>query len=168
MNHQALLVFFRINLPHFFDANSVVLGILALVQPKVRYELFAEMAATTLCKYGVFGVKLHTGDVAVLLFAVRANTHLASRDALHRSCVIKQDFRRGKSRVDLDAHAFSLFGKPPADIAHRHDVVAVVVRGARNREAGQLDRAGLPCVEVKRVAGHGGIERGATLLPIGE
>ena len=75
-----------------------------------RVALFAEMAATTLCKYGVSGVKLHTGDVAVLLFAVRANTHLASRDALHRSCVIKQDFRRSESRVDLDAHAFSLLG----------------------------------------------------------
>ena len=39
---------------------------------------------------------------------------------------IVENFRRGEARIDFDAERFRLGRQPAADIAQRHDVVAVV------------------------------------------
>ena len=68
---------------------------------------------------------------------------------------------------DLDAQLLGLFGQPAADIAHRDDVVAVVVHKARHHDVRKAHRTAL-AQQVKAILPHGDRDRRALLLPVGD
>ena len=70
-----------------------------------------------------------------------ADAHVAGGDADDRALVIVEHFARGKARIDLDAQRLGLLGEPAADIAERHDIVAVIVHQRRHDEIRQPQRA---------------------------
>lgn len=80
MHHQARLVLGVGHLPDFLDADAVVLRILSRGEIETGDQLFAEMAAAALCEQGVPGVQFHARGVAVLVFAVHADTHVSGGD----------------------------------------------------------------------------------------
>ena len=136
VNHEAFRVLLGGNLPDLLDTDTVVLGIRILVQLELAHELLAQVAAAAFCKYGVLRVQLHARHVAVLLLTVRADAHITGSDTLHAAIFVVQDLRGGKTRVNLDTQAFGLLGQPATDIAHRHDVIAVVVSRLRDEKVG--------------------------------
>ena len=52
VNHQTFLVFGRVNIPEFFNANAVVLRIFTGIQLEVSNQLLAQVAAAAFGKYG--------------------------------------------------------------------------------------------------------------------
>src|SRR5690554_6779261 len=83
VNHQARLVFGRIDVPQLFDADAVVLRILAFVQLVILDQLLAEVTAAAFGEQGVLGAQFHTRHVAVFLGTVTGYAHVAGDDAFH-------------------------------------------------------------------------------------
>ncbi len=65
VDHQARLVFGRIDVPQLLDADAVVLRILAFVQLEVVDQALAQVAAAALGEQGVLGAQFHARHVAV-------------------------------------------------------------------------------------------------------
>ena len=103
MHDQTFLVFLRINLPDFFNANAVVLGVFTFIQRKMGDQLFAEVSPAALSEDRVAGVELHTGDVAVFLSAIGTDAHFTGSNAFDRPCIVKQHLRGRETGVDFYA-----------------------------------------------------------------
>ena len=166
--HQARLVLLGGNLPDFLDADAVVLRVLALVQAELADQFLAQVAAAALGEEGVFRVQLHAGGVAVLLFPVGADAHVAGGDALDAAVLVVEHFGGGKARVDLNAEVLRLLCQPAAQVAHGDNVVAFVVGGLGNQEIGQGDGLAAAGVEQELVLADRGGQGRAQGLPVRE
>ena len=72
-----------------------------------------------------------------------------------------------EARIDLDAEALGLLRQPAAQIAERGCVLSVVVHEPRHEDVRKADRA-RRSEHVEAVFRHGGLERRASLPPVGD
>src|SRR5690606_6357747 len=143
MDHQTLLVFGRIDVPDFLDADAVVLGVGFRVQVIALGQLFADMTAAAFGEQCVLGTQFHAGGVhAVLRIAFTVHAQVAGDDPAHHAVFVDQCFLGGEARVDLNAQVLGLLSQPAAQIAQGNDVVALVVHGLRHKKIGQFAGAG--------------------------
>ena len=118
-----------------------MLGIAVRIELELTDKLFAQVAATAFGKQGVFAVQCHAGHVAVFLFAVFANAHVAGIYAFYPTVVVVGDFSSGKAGEDFYANGFGLGGQPAAHVTQTHNVVAVVVHRGGYGPAGYFGGA---------------------------
>ena len=97
------------------------------------------MTAATFGKQGVLGAQFHARHIAVFLGTVTSYAHIASDDAPDLT-IFNDGFRGGKTGIDLNTQAFSLFGQPAAQVTQADDVVAVVVHVLGNKRVRNLGR----------------------------
>ena len=166
VHDQALLEGGRIDLPQLLDADAELLRIDAGAQVELAEQHLRQRAPRALGDQRVLGVQFHAGRVGVLVRAVLGHAHVAGGDALHRAVLVVEDFGRGKARIDLDAERLGLLAEPAADFAQAHDVVAVIVHQARQREIGETERARLGQPQ-ELVVGDVRLDRRAFFLPVG-
>jgi len=165
---QPRLVFCRIDLPDFLQADAEFRRLTAGVEAKLRNQLLGEAAARAFGKQRVFAEQLHAAGVGILVGAVLGDAHVAGGDALHRALVVIEHFGRGKAGVDFDAKRFRLRGQPTADIAERADIAMMIVHQRRHHEVRQPDRAARRH-PVEAVVLHLGLQRAIRILtPVGE
>src|SRR3978361_1057512 len=98
MLRHALLVFGRIDLPDFFQANAEFAGLAILVEIEFRQQLLGETASRALSKKRILAEQFHAARKRILTLAVAADTHVARRDAAHSAVVVIQCLDRGKTR----------------------------------------------------------------------
>src|SRR5450759_3478217 len=109
------------NLPKLLQAEPEFLRLAPVAEAELSDELLAEIAARTFREQRVFGAQLHAAGEAVLGRAAFADPHVAGGDAGDCAVAGKQDFRRGKARLDFDPERFRLARQPAADAAERDD-----------------------------------------------
>ena len=114
VHYQTFLVFGRVDVPQFLDADTVVLRVVP-TQVVFFLQLLAQLAAAAFREDGD-GVQLHTGHVAVFLFAVVADTEIAGGDAFNGTVFVVEDFVGSKAWEDLDAKTFGLLTQPAAQV----------------------------------------------------
>ena len=167
MHDETDLVFVGLDFPQFLDANAVGLGIGVVVEPETLHQLLAEMAAAAFGKEGVFAVQFHARLEVRAFAAIVQATHVAGGDSLDRAVFIEQHLGAGKAGIDFDAQRLGLLAQPAADVAERDDIVAFIVEAAGKQGIGHLGGTGFRQYE-ETVFGHGGIERCAVGLPVGQ
>ena len=145
-----------------------MLGIAVFIELELADKLFAQVTATAFGKQGVFTVQRHARHVAVFLFAVFANAHVAGIHAFYPTVFVVGNFRGSKAGKDFNANGFGLGGQPAAYVAQAHNVVAVVVHGGGNGPAGYFGGALLIFKQVQFVFGNGRGKRCAFFLPVGD
>ncbi len=109
-----------------------------------------------------FHPRLVIGAVA----AIRLFPELARNHALDAAIVTVNDFRTSHTRENLNAQFLGLLRHPAADIAHRDNVVAVIVHQGRHREVGNTDFARLT-QHVEIVVLDRRVQRRAFFFPVG-
>ena len=165
VDHQALLVLRRVELPELLEAEAVGLGVGTLAQAEMRLQLLRQGAVAALAEEGVLPVQLHPRLEAVLLLAVAADAEDAGGDPLDPSVVVKQHLGRGKAGIDLGAQGLGLLRQPATDVAQRHDVVALVVQLCR--QGPDRHREGAFFAQHQELlGGHRAVQRGAFVLPV--
>src|SRR5690606_38282416 len=83
VHDQPLFVLAGRNLPHFLDANSVVLRIRVLVQSEAADQLLAQVSAATFREDGIAGMELKTWLITALVVTFSIHSHIASSYPLH-------------------------------------------------------------------------------------
>ena len=160
----AELVVLRADLPELLHAEAVLLRLAALREPVFRDELLREAAADALADQDVFAPELHAGLVGRTGLAVLVEAELAGDDASD-AVAVEDERGGGHAGEDLDAQGLGLLGHPPADVAHRDDVVAVVRHELRHRPVRDSHLRG-PTKQVEAVLGHRRRQRSALLPPV--
>ena len=125
------------------------------------------MTASALGEDGVLGVQFHAQLEVVAGLTVFAHAEVAGGHALDRAVLVVEHFGRSKARENLHAQGLGLFTQPFAHSAQADDVAAVVVEVARHEPVRRALLASLG-QDQEVVAGHGLVQRGAALFPVGE
>ena len=120
------------------------------------------MSATTLGENGLFADQLHSPHIAIRWLTILADPHVTSGDSPNRTRLVIENFSSRKAGIKLNAKCLGLFSQPPAKIAKRDDVVAMIVHAGRCWHA---NGAGFG-EEHEFVISHWRVKRGAPLLPI--
>ncbi len=167
MNHQARLVFGRVNVPQFFDADAVVLRVFAFIQLEIADQALAQMAAAAFGEQGVLGAQLHTRHVAIFLGAVTGHAHVAGDDTFNLA-IFNDGLRGGKARVNLYAQLLGLLGQPAAQVAKADNIVAVVVHVLGHKGIGNLGSFFLVLEQENVVPGNRRIQGSAFFFPVRE
>ena len=152
----------RVNIPQFLDANGKGLRVLALAQIEFFEQCLGQMPATALGENGLFTDQLHSTHIAICWLTILADSHITGSDAADRTGLIIEDFGGWKAGINLNAKCLSLLGQPPAEIAKRDDVVAMIVHARRRWHPPGTSF----CEEHEFVISHRRVKRGAPLLPI--
>ena len=129
MDHAPGLVLLGLHPPDFLDARFVGVGILALHAKALDQRLRA-VSANTFAEHRDLRQDVHAGLKGGLGHAVGADSHVAGADTDHPIAVAEHLLGR-ESGVDLDAEGLALFGEPLCDVAHRSDVVALLLEHGR-------------------------------------
>ena len=158
----------RIDLPHFLDADAVLLEVAVFGQAKLLQKQLGQGAARAFRKQRIAAAQFHAARERGFGLAFAADAHVASRNADDRAVVVVENFGRRKARIDFDAERFGAACKPAADIAERADIFAVIVEQLRHGEIRQAQRALRPKKE-ELVLVHFDRQRTVVVLaPIGE
>ena len=167
VNHQARLVFGRIDVPQLLDTDAVMLRILAFVQLVILDQLLAEVTAAAFGEQGVLGAQFHTRHVAIFLGTVTGHAHIAGDDAFNLA-VFNDGFSRGKARINLYTQLLGLLGQPAAQVTKADNIVAVVVHVLGHKGIGNFDGFFLALHQENIVPGNRRIQRSAFLFPVRE
>ena len=139
---QPRLVVFRLDLPQFLEADAELARLTAFGEAVSGDQYLGERAARALADQHVFAHQRHAGRIVRTVRAVLLHAHVAGDHARHRAFVVIDEVHGREARIDFDAQRLGLGRQPPADIAERDDVVAVVVHQRRHHEIGQPEGAG--------------------------
>jgi len=101
---------FVVNLPDFFEANTIVLVTSCILfQIKVLFKSFCQGSSATFCENCLLGFDLDSGSKSVFLFSIFADTHIARNHSIDLTSVSKQNLISSYSRQNIYAKLFSLF-----------------------------------------------------------
>ncbi|EAP75820.1 hypothetical protein ISM_13180 [Roseovarius nubinhibens ISM] len=167
MGDRAFLVLGRIDLPDLFHAETEFLRLMARGEIVFLDHFLGERAAHAFRQEDIFAMQLHPRLGAVPDRAIGLEAKHPGDDAFDFAIVAIDQLGTGHAREDLNAERLGLFGHPAADIAHRHDVIAVVVHQRRHREIGDADLARF-AQHVEIVFLHRHVERRALGFPVGD
>ena len=156
-----------INLPDFLHPKAVFLRLATLCQIVFGDDLLGQGPAHPFGQEHVFAMKLETGFIGRTGGAVGIAAKFARDDALDLPLVAINQFGTGKAGENLDPQRLGLLGHPAADIAHRHDVIAVIGHQRRHQHVGNADLARLAQHE-KVILGHRHGDRRLAGFPIGD
>ena len=160
------LVLGGIDFPDFFHAKAVFLRLGILRKVVFRDDLLGQRPAHAFGQEDVFAQQFHPRLVARTFAAVGVAAKFTSNDTGHAAVVAPDQFGTRHAGEDFDAKRLCLFGHPAADVAHRHDIVAVVVHQRRHGEVRHADFARFAQqIEVVFFHGHG--DRRAAFFPVG-
>ena len=163
MLDEARFMVFGRDFPQLLDADGIGLILHAVAQIVAGQQLLGQRAPAALGEQRIGGAQLHPAREIVGRHAVLADAHVAGGDADH-AAVFLQYLRRREAGVDFNAQLFGLRAEPAADVAQRHDVVAVVVHLRRSRQTGRADLG----QEQKPVDGGRRAQRRTLFPPIGD
>jgi len=167
VHHETGLVLGRIDFPEFLDAYRPARRITPFVELVFRDELLAQVAARAFGEDGVLGVQLHAELEAVGRLPVLADAQVAGGHALDRAVVVVEQLGGREAGEDLHTQRLGLLAHPAHHVAQMHDVVAVVVHGARQQPVGCALRT-LLAEKEHVVARHLLHERCALFLRVGD
>ena len=161
----AFVVLLRVHFPDFFHADAELGDITVGIQLEPRDHVFGERTAYAFGQEYVFAMQFHPRLVTRPRRAIGFLPELASDHAFQATVVVPYQIGTGHAGKDFDAQFFGLLGQPPADIAHRYDVIAVVVHQGRQQGIGDAKLARLPKhIEVVFLDLDG--DRCASVLPV--
>ena len=127
------------DLPQFFEADSVLLGLARGIETIACDGLLRKGAPGALREEHVLAAQLHAAGEPRLWLAVTAYPHIAGRDAQDLAFVAEQELRRREAGVDFDPERLRAGAEPAHDRAQRTDEIAVVAHELRHRPIGQFD-----------------------------
>ena len=125
-----------IDFPQFLDADAIGLWITPLVELVARNQLLAQMTARALGKQCVLRAQFHAQLEFAGGLAFFVHAQIASGHANHRTRIVIQNLCGSETGEDFHAQVFGLLRKPAHDIAKGDDVVAVVLKAARQHPVG--------------------------------
>ncbi len=134
MLHQTRLMLGWINLPKFLEADTKFCWLATFIKLELRYQFLGKRTARTFPDQHIFAEQSHAARIVRTVCAIAFNAHVASCDTNHSAFIIIKHFSRRKARIDFNAKFFSLGTKPTADIAKRHNVIAMIVHQWRHGE----------------------------------
>ena len=137
MLHQPALMFFRRDLPQFFDADAVFLRLVAFVEPEALNELLGQRPARAFTDECVFALELHAAHEAVFYLACAPNAHIAGCNAGDRAVIVVEDFGSCKARIDFNAKFSGLLAEPFGERTKTDNIVAMIFHERRHRPVGQ-------------------------------
>ena len=167
MRDLTQLVLGRVDLPDLLHADAVFLNVGIGVELPVGDGLLGQRPAHALREEDVFAVKLHPWLITRTRRSVLLLAELARDNALQLAILAQHQFGTGHAGEDLHAQLFGVLRHPAADIAHRDDVVAVVVHQRRHREVRDAHLA-RRAEHQEPVFRHRRVERRAALFPVGD
>merc|ERR1719383_486289 len=92
MFDKTRLMFAWIDLPQFFDSDSVNLIFVVGVEIVMLHQLFGQLTPASFAEDGALGVKLHASLKAVLGRSVFGHAHIIGGDAFDTPILVKQHF----------------------------------------------------------------------------
>ena len=165
VHHKAGVVQLLRNLPQLLDADTIVLGIPALVQIELFDELLSQMPPAAFGKQHILCAQLHSRFEAILFTAVGGASHVPG-DHTADTTLFHDQFRGGKARKQVDPHRLRLLRQPTAEVAHADDVVVLVVHAGRDEKTRKFDRAAVVFQHEHPIFGNGRVERCAAVFPV--
>ena len=134
VNHKALLVLFRRDLPQFLDANAVGLRFAIGAQAKPIHQLPAELTAAPFGKKCISRVQFDPWGVIRCPAAIARDAHIAGRHAFNTAVRIVEHLGGGETGIDFNAQRFGLFTEPAAKTAKGNNVVSTIVHRRRQQD----------------------------------
>ena len=156
-----------VDFPDFLHPEAEFLRLLAVREIVFGNHLFRERPAHALGQEHVLAVQFHPRLGVLADGPIRFEPEHTGDNAFHLAIVAVNQFGTGHAGEYLDPQFLGLFGHPAADIAHRHDIVAVIVHQWRHREIGDTDLTGL-AQHVEIVVPDRHVQRRAFFLPVGD
>ena len=129
-------------------------------------HLLAERSPHTLAEKDIFSVQFHARLIRIAHAAVRIPAKLTGNNAFDFALVPIDQFGTRHARKNFHAQCLGLLGHPATDVAHRHDVIAMIVHQRRHRKIGYPQLARF-AQHVKIVFPDRNVQRRALRLPVG-
>ena len=165
--NEAGRVLVRRDLPQLLQADAEFRRLAVAIEPVMRDQSLAEMAARALGEQRVFAAQFHAAGERVLRLAVLADSHVAGGDPDHLVIGAVEHLGGGEARIDFDAERFRLGREPPAHLAERDDIGSVIAHQRRQEGFGQAQCAGAE-QHVEAIVLDRRLDRRVPLAPAGQ
>src|SRR5262245_750523 len=138
--YQSGPMFIRRDLPELLEPDAVFLRFAILFKTKPFEQRLGEAAARAFGEQRVFCLQLHPARERSFPLALLADAHVAGGNTNDRAFLRVEHLGRRKAWKDLDTERLRLGGEPAADIAERHDKIAMIAHEWRHQNVRQPDR----------------------------
>ena len=109
VNHESWLMSFFRYLPHFLQANTVMLWVTLLIQFELTDDFLAKVTAATFSQNRVFSMELETGFERRLFLSLCIDTHVTGSYSFDAAILVIEDFCGCESRKYFCSQFHSLF-----------------------------------------------------------
>ena len=165
MGDLALVMVFRLHFPDLFHTKAKLWHIACCIQIVLGNDLLGQRAPHSFGKEYIFAIEFHTRLISLRRAAIGILAKFTGHHTFHRAIVMKQQLGTGHAGENFNAQLFGLFGEPTAHIAHRNDVIAVIVHQRWHDRIGQTYLPRL-AQDIEVVFLHFGIQGRALGFPI--
>src|SRR4029079_6413098 len=125
------------DLPELFEADAVLLRLVAFGKFEMPDEPLRERPSRSFRDEGVLGAQFHTANEIAFRLTVAADAHSAVGNAANGATLVIKPFACSNAVVDFDAKLCGLLAEPFAELAEADDVIAVVLHQRRHRPVRQ-------------------------------
>ena len=165
MGDSADAVLFGINLPQLFHPQPEFLRLMPGTKVVSFDDLLGQRPPDPFGQKDIFAQQLQPGFIFRPFGAIGQAAKLARHDAAHRPVIAMNQRRTGHAGEYFHPQSLGLNRQPAADIAHRHDVIAVVRHQGRHRPVRDAQRPRLS-QHVEIVARYRHADRRTFRLPV--